>query len=52
LLLINNHVSVGIPVEQLDSVAAAIAKNKEMPGQGVIAQVLPDQLGQRVEALA
>src|SRR5262249_15563393 len=50
--LINNHVSVAVPIEQLDSIAAAIAKNKNMPRQGVIAQVLPDQLGQGGEALA
>jgi hypothetical protein len=51
LLLINDHVSIGVPVEQLDSVATAIPKDEDVPRQGVIAQVLPDQLGQSVEAL-
>src|SRR5262249_57086350 len=50
--LINNYVSVTVPIEQLDSVAAAIAKDKDVPRQGVIAQVLPDQLGQSVESFA
>src|SRR5262249_11247977 len=39
------------PIEQLDAVAAAIAKHEDVTRQRVIAQVLPDQLGQSVEAL-
>src|SRR5262245_53894340 len=38
--------------ERVDESAVTTHKDKDVPRQGIIAQVLADQLGQRVKALA
>src|SRR5207302_3865904 len=50
--LVDNHVAVLIPVEELDPVAAAVAKYEDVSREGIGLEVLPHQLGQRVKALA
>src|SRR5262249_50510817 len=43
--LINNHVSIGVPVKQLDSVATAIAKDKDSPNRTPLSgQALPGRI--------
>src|ERR1700676_2554108 len=44
--------AVLVPVQQLDAVAALIAKHEDVPGEGIVVEVLPHLLGQAVEAAA
>src|SRR5438132_1007019 len=50
--LVDNHIAVLIPVQQLDPVAAAVAKDEDVSGERLGLQVLPHELRQRVKAFA
>src|SRR5262249_44646397 len=50
--LINDDVAVLVPVEQLDSVGTLVPEDEDVPGQGVMVQLLPHLRGKPVEATA
>ena len=52
LLLVDDDESALVPVQQLDAVAALVAKHEDMAGQRIALQVLADLLGQAIEAAA
>jgi hypothetical protein len=52
LLLVNDDISVLVPVKQLDPVATLVAEDKNVPRERVVVQVLSYLLGQSVEATA
>src|SRR5271156_3373971 len=50
--LVDNDITVLVPIEQLDAVAATIAKDKQLAGQRIALQLPANQLGQGIEAFA
>jgi hypothetical protein len=50
--LVPQYQAILVPVEQLQAIAAAAAKDEEVPRQGIARQMLADQLGQRIETFA
>src|SRR5438034_8460302 len=48
--LVDDDEAVLVPVQQLDAVAALVAKHEDVSGQGIGLQVLADLLGQAVKA--
>ena len=47
--LVPDDQAVMIPEEDLEPIAAAVEKEEEMAGQGVLAEAFPNQAGETIE---